>query len=244
MSDINKKPSGAILVGGIDTGVGKTVACGLMARYLLQKGVNVITVKLVQTGNVGFSEDLELHRAIMGKNFPEDAMGLTAPQIFSFPASPLLAGRLEGKTVDVEKISQSIKELQNRYDVVLIEAAGGLAVPLTRNLLTIDFAASLDWRLILVTSGKLGSVNHTVLSLESALGRGIDVLGAAYNYCPDADPVIDGDSASYILEFMQKKGIRPTLSRVPKVDLSRLPNGLPAVDFSPIFVDYLKGNRY
>lgn len=225
----------AILVGGIDTGVGKTVVCGLMARYLLARGVNVITVKMVQTGNVGFSEDLNLHRAMMGRTFPEDALGLTAPQIFSFPASPLMASRLDGKTVDVDRIAQCVTTLQSRYDVVLIEAAGGLAVPLTEDLLTVDFAAAQGWQLILVSSGKLGSVNHTVLSLESAQARGLDVLDVAYNFCPDADPAIDRDSAEFITQYMQKKGLRPALSVVPKVDLSQLPDGLPSIDFSALF---------
>ena len=121
-----------------------------------------------------------------------------------------MASRLDGKTVDVDRIAQCVTELQSRYDVVLIEAAGGLAVPLTPDLLTVDFAAAQGWRLILVSSGKLGSVNHTVLSLESALARGMDVLGVAYNYCPDADPAIDRDSAEYILEYMRKKDSRPT----------------------------------
>jgi dethiobiotin synthetase len=125
--------------------------------------------------------------------------------------------------------------LKSRADVVLIEAARGLAVPLTPDLLTVDFAAAQGWRLILVSSGKLGSVNHTVLSLESALARGLDVLGVAYNFCPDADPAIDRDSAQYITQYMQKKGLPPALSVVPKVDLSQIPDGLPSVDFSALF---------
>lgn len=89
-----------VFVSGIDTGVGKTVVTGLMARSLLRRGVHVATVKPVQTGNVGFSEDLEEHRRLMGKSLPEDAQGLTAPQIFAFPASPhLAAARTNNHTV-------------------------------------------------------------------------------------------------------------------------------------------------
>ena len=75
------------LVAGIDTGVGKTVATGQMARDLRSRGVDAITVKLVQTGNDGYSEDIDAHRAIMGCRFPEDDQGLTAPQIASANAS-------------------------------------------------------------------------------------------------------------------------------------------------------------
>ena len=96
-------------VSGIDTGIGKTMATGLMARSLAAAGHDVITVKLVQTGNDGFSEDIDAHRAICGgARFPEDDEGLTAPQIFKFPSSPLLAAALEGRTVDVEAISRAV----------------------------------------------------------------------------------------------------------------------------------------
>ena len=96
-------------VSGTGTDVGKTVATGLMARWLLAMGRDVITVKLVQTGNVGRSEDIEVHRRLMGGvRFPEDDSGLTAPQIFEFPSSPLLAARLEGKAVDVARIAESV----------------------------------------------------------------------------------------------------------------------------------------
>ena len=97
------------LVAGIDTGVGKTVATGQMARDLRSRGVDAITVKLVQTGNDGYSEDIDAHRAIMGCRFPEDDQGLTAPQIFKFPSSPELAARLEGKTVDLDRIRECVR---------------------------------------------------------------------------------------------------------------------------------------
>ena len=73
-----------LFVSGIDTGVGKSVVTGELARRLRAAGRDAITVKLVQTGNVGRSEDLELHRRLMGGvRFPEDDAGLTAPQIFA-----------------------------------------------------------------------------------------------------------------------------------------------------------------
>ena len=75
----------AYFVSGIDTGIGKTAVTGLMARWLASQRRDVITVKMVQTGNDGFSEDLDMHRAIMGAGkFREDLEGLTAPQIFKF----------------------------------------------------------------------------------------------------------------------------------------------------------------
>ena len=219
-----------LFVSGIDTGVGKTVATGLMARYLVKRGVNVATIKLVQTGNVGFSEDRDEHRRLMGRTLPEDAENLTAPQIFAFPASPHLAAALERRTVDTDKIRAACCELAARYEIVLAEGAGGLAVPLTEELLTVDFAAAENYPLILVSSGKLGSLNHTILSLECAASRRMRVLGIVFDHAPDADPAIDADSMRMMKKYRARYGFPPVTVRVPEVGET-----LPEVDFSPLF---------
>ena len=224
-------------VSGIDTGVGKTIATGLMARHLLAKGCDVITMKMVQTGNVGYSEDLDLHRAIMRKSFAEDAEGLTSPQIFAFPSSPELSARLEGKTVDCEAIAAAAEKLATRHEILLVEGAGGLDVPLTPEKLSVDFAAEHAWPLILVSCGKLGSINHTLMSLEVALSRGMRVAGIVYNWYEDADETIDADTPAYIAAWLERKGLK-----VPIVRIGELVNGdpLPDVDFSSIFKEGLK----
>jgi dethiobiotin synthetase len=213
-------------VSGIDTDSGKTVAVGLMARYLLRQGIKVITAKLVQTGNEGASEDLFKHRAMMGlAELPEDKEGLTAPQIFKFPASPHLAARLEGRSVDVGAVCQAIRTLATRYDIVLVEGAGGVAVPLTEELLTIDLVAQEKWPIILVTSGKLGSLNHTILSLEAVSQRHIPLAGVVYNECPAPHPLIASDTPRMIAQRADR------LVKIPEVNFSKLPD----VDFSLIF---------
>ena len=170
-------------VSGIDTGIGKTAVTGLMARSLASAGRDVITVKLVQTGNDGYSEDIDAHRLICGGvRFPEDGAGLTAPQVFKFPSSPLLAAALEGRTVDLAAITRAVDACAARHEIVLVESAGGLAVPLTEDRLTVDYAAERGWPLILVPCGRLGSINHTLLSLEAAKARGMPVAGVVHNW--------------------------------------------------------------
>ena len=206
-------------VSGIDTGVGKTVATGVMARWLLSRNVRTATAKLVQTGCHDFSEDLDMHRAIMGvPPLPEDAAGLTAPQTFDFPASPHLAAALEHRTVDTDRIAASVREVSAHYDVTLVEGAGGLAVPLTESLLTVDFAAAQGWPVILVCSGKLGALNHALLSIEALKRRDMRLAGVVYNYCPDADPVIDADTPRMIEAALRRTGYPPALVRLGKWD--------------------------
>ena len=225
-----REDSRVFFVSGIDTGVGKTVATGLMSRFLRARGVDHCTVKMVQTGCDGFSEDLDAHRAIAGlPRLPEDEEGLTAPQIFRFPSSPLLAARLEGRTVDLARIAECVDACAARRDVVLVEGAGGLLVPLTEDVLAADFAASRGWPLILVACGRLGAINHTLLSLEAARARGMRLAGVVLNWHPAADPVIDEDTEATVRASLAKSGQCVPVVRVPRE------GQFPDVDFSEIF---------
>ena len=160
--------SKAYFVSGIDTDAGKTYVTGYIARHLMDTGKRVITQKFIQTGNIGFSEDIELHRRIMGTGMlPEDIDHTTAPVIFSYPASAQLAARIDGKEIDLDVIDRATQRLLSLYDIVLMEGAGGLAVPITDTFMAIDYVQSRRLPLILVTNGVLGSINHTILSLEA-----------------------------------------------------------------------------
>ncbi len=220
-------------VSGIDTGIGKTAVTGLMARSLASAGRDVITVKLVQTGNDGYSEDIDAHRLICGGvRFPEDGAGLTAPQVFKFPSSPLLAAALEGRTVDLAAITRAVDACAARHEIVLVESAGGLDVPLTEDRLAVDYAAERGWPLILVTCGRLGSINHTLLSLEAAKARGMPVAGVVHNWFDGADPLIDRDTPETTRRHLARWGFPPVVVRVPRFDVA---GPYPDVDFSEIF---------
>ena len=193
-------------VSGIDTDAGKSYATGFLARVWNKEGNNTITQKFIHTGNVGHSEDIDLHRRIMGTPFTEeDKEGLTMPEIFSYPASPHLASKLDNRPIDFGKIKRATETLSERYDTVLLEGAGGLMVPLTTELLTIDYVAQEKYPLIFVTSGKLGSINHTLLSLEAIRHRGIVLDTVLYNLYPTVkDQTIQNDTMEFIKEYLQK----------------------------------------
>lgn len=191
-------------ISGIDTDAGKSYCTAWLARELAQSGQRVITQKFIQTGNVGDSEDIDLHRRIMGTgHLPEDKEGLTMPEIFSYPCSPHLATRIDKRPIDFGKIERATLELARRYDIVLVEGAGGLMVPLTEDFLTIDYVAGKQYPLIFVTSGKLGSINHTLLSFEAIRHRGITLHTVLYNLYPTVDDTtIQEDTMQYIQNYM------------------------------------------
>ncbi|SUD90821.1 dethiobiotin synthase [Psychrobacter phenylpyruvicus] len=182
-------------ISGIDTDIGKTYATAALAQALLQQtqqagsnnatnsySISVITQKLVQTGCEDIAEDIITHRAMMGIDLQEvDYQGLTCPYVFKRPASPHLSSALEGQLIEPEVITQATKQLSDSYDIVLLEGAGGLMVPLTESLLTIDYIASQGYPVILVTSGRLGSISHTLLSIEALAKRQIPLHAVIYN---------------------------------------------------------------
>ncbi len=196
-----------IAIAGIDTGIGKSVATGLLARSLLESGCRVITQKMVQTGCVDVSEDILLHREIMGLPLQDvDRDGTTCPYVFSYPASPHLAAGMENRTVEVSVISDATRRLQENFDIVLLEGAGGLLVPLRDMLLFADYLKEKNYPLILVTSSRLGSINHTLLSIEACRKRGLRLNGLLYNLYGTTDSTIAGDTRQFLCRTLREYG--------------------------------------
>lgn len=190
-------------ISSIDTGVGKTYATGFLARAIAQKGHSVITQKLVQTGNTDMSEDILVHRQLMGIPLTdEDREKITCPYIFSYPCSPHMAAERDGKRIDTLSIQIKTDLLLKIYDYVLLEGAGGLMVPLAYDQLTIDYIRQMHYPLILVTSGKLGSINHTLLSLYACKMYGIKVAAVVYNLYPQIDKEIEENTLEYLRRYI------------------------------------------
>lgn len=206
-------------ISGIDTDAGKSYCTAWYARELMQRGLRVITQKFIQTGNTGLSEDIDLHRHLTGTGYlPEDKEGLTMPEIFSYPCSPHLAARIDKRPIDFVKIERATRELSHRYDTVLVEGAGGLMVPLTEDFLTIDYIVEKQYPLIFVTSGKLGSINHTLLSFEAIKNRGIALDTVLYNLYPTVeDKTIQEDTMKYIKQYLSKHFPGTKFEAVPEI---------------------------
>lgn len=199
MIDTEKWPA-AVFVTGIGTDVGKSYATGFLARELASRsGKSVITQKFIQTGNREFSEDIAVHRQIMGLPMQTvDKLHITAPVIFSYPASPDLASRLDGKKLDLTQIDRASEALLSQYDYLLIEGAGGIMVPLEGDYLTIDYIRERNLPVVVVTNGRLGSVSDTLLTLSAIEHTGIELTALVYNSHFDKDEVICADTKAYL----------------------------------------------
>jgi len=224
-----------IFITGIDTDSGKSYATGLLAAWLLKQGHKVITQKPVQTGCVEFSEDILLHRKLMGIPLQEvDKEGLTAPYIFPIPASPHLAARLAGKEISLEKIDSATRELLKIYDIILIEGAGGLLSPISENVSTAEFIVQRNYPVVLVTSAKIGSINHTLLTIEALKKRNIRLLGTIYNQYPVQNQEIYQDTLNIFVNQLADSGYAPAIVEIPQITDTATDEQLNSINFSLI----------
>ncbi len=194
-------------VTGIDTDAGKSYATGLLARDMAAAGRSVVTMKMIQTGCPPgeLSADIAVHRRLMGISLlPEDLDRTTCPVSLSYPASPDLAARIEGCRIDLGRVDAAAAALSSRYDAVLMEGAGGLLVPIDGEFTMADYAAERALPLVLVTSPRLGSVNHTLLSLEACRARGLYVDALVYNTHFQASPEITADTRDYLTRYLSR----------------------------------------
>ena len=172
---------------------------------MLERGDKVITQKLVQTGNKTESEDITLHRRIMGiKPTTHDILHITAPLIFTYPCSPHLAAKIDGRELDLKIADEATSVLSSAYDYVIIEGAGGIMVPLHERYLTLDYVVDRKLPSIVVVGGELGSINHALLTLELMKMKGADIYGVVYNPWFDKDKTIASETQSYLREWVRE----------------------------------------
>lgn len=156
-----------LIVAGIGTEIGKTVSSAILVEAL-----KADYWKPIQSGGLDDSDTDTVRRLITNttSQFHPEAYRLKEP------LSPHAAARLDGVTIELEKLV-----IPTTANSLLIELAGGLMVPLNDQDLTIDFVAQTGLPVVLVSRNYLGSINHTLLSVEACLNRNISILGILFN---------------------------------------------------------------
>jgi dethiobiotin synthetase len=203
-----------IFITGTDTGVGKTLITGLLARAMAELGKSVITQKWVQTGVRNFADtDIATHLSLMKQNISriEPFMSDIIPYCFKFPASPHLAAKREKQRINPRKIERAYLALCKISEVVLAEGAGGLMVPLTSKILFIDLAHKLQLPIVLVVHNKLGAINHALLSIETVRRRNLKLIGLIFNNAENQNVEILNDNVRTVASLSRENilGIVP-----------------------------------
>lgn len=171
----------SFFVTGTDTGVGKTVVAAGLAAAFRRRGIDVGVMKPVATGGVRrggtlISEDAEILIQAAGTR---DSLDLVNPVCLEPPAAPLLAGK-----VDLERVQRAYRILSKRHETMIVEGIGGLMVPIRARFFVTDLIRRMALPVVVVTRSTLGTINHTLLTIDAARRRRIRILGIVVNH-PD-----------------------------------------------------------
>ncbi|WP_456372943.1 dethiobiotin synthase [Methanocaldococcus sp.] len=177
-----------IFVTGTDTGVGKTYVSAILAENLKKMGVNVGYLKPVETG--GREDTLTLKNVL--KN--DDDLDLMNPINLKLPLSPNIAFDVENVHLTLDEIKEKIKNayeiLKNKYDFLIVEGAGGVCVPIKDNFLMSDLIKFLNLDAVVISRPNLGTINHTLLTIEHLRNKNINVRGVIINCITDLNKVL------------------------------------------------------
>lgn len=176
--------SKGFFVTGTDTGVGKTIIASALVAVLKSLGLRTGVMKPLESGCAGSGKVLIPHDGIFLKQFAntEDPVSDISPSLFGSPLAPLAAAEIENKNVDLVDIRKAFSRMSRKYEALVIEGIGGLMVPLKKDYYVLDLAADLGLPLVVTARPGLGTINHTLLTVNIALKKGLDVAGVIINY--------------------------------------------------------------
>lgn len=213
-------PPKSLFITGTDTEIGKTHVTCLIARQMIGRGYRIAAYKPACSGaTIGAPhsrggpatatwDDIERLKAVIGPDWPEE---IICPQRFLAAVAPPVAARLEGRSVDFDLLVQGSRKF-DRVDMLLIEGAGGWLSPLTESASVADLANALGAPVIVVARNGLGTINHTLLTIESIRSRGLEIAGVVLN---EPKPSLDDLSTATNAAEICRRGQVRYLGLVP-----------------------------
>lgn len=226
-----------ILITATDTGAGKTVITALLGLYLKAKGYETGVLKPVETGcnevdGALSPEDGEFLRSYI---HPERSVEEITPFRFKLPLAPSVAASMEGNNLDYSQVVSFCNEQIDSHDITLIEGVGGLLVPLTREKMVINLAVDLDIPLLIVSPDRLGTLNHTLLTVKVAQNVGLKVCGVILNEVSSVSDI----SRESNLDELRRLLVGIPVVKVPFIEgefsLEKLLNLSGEIRWEPIF---------
>jgi dethiobiotin synthetase len=213
---LQPSPIPGLLVTGTDTGIGKTLIAGAIAAYLRKAGLRVGVLKPAASGCVKrreglVSEDAEFLAHCADAPHPLD---IIAPQRFLEPLAPAVAAQRLNVSLDWDAVQRSMTMIARDSDVLVVEGVGGIMVPMDAKHTMRDVAQWLKLPAVVVARPNLGTINHTLLTVDALRGADVKVAGVVINRYPAELPGVADETNPRAIE---KWGRVPVLAIVPDV---------------------------
>ena len=216
-----------IFITGTDTEIGKTVIAGGLAAWLKQREVQVGVMKPISSGDDADARFLK-HAAQVN-----DALTLINPIRLRYPLAPSVAARIEDRKFDLGAINTAFTELREKYEFLVVEGAGGIAVPIHGDFLVAHLIAQLKLPMLIVARAGLGTLNHTLLTVAFARQANLRVAGIVLNAIP---PKVTGLAEQTNPEEIHRLTGVPVLGTLPYE--ARLSEPKPDLAFLAGFVNH------
>jgi len=237
MNKVNPEAIRGLFVTGTDTGVGKTVVTMAITAMLRADGLNVGVWKPVQSGATFGSGITDAERLLQSTGIDESPEAV-APFTFEAPLTPMLAAKQAGVTLTLKELVAAGVPLIKRYEALVIEGAGGVAVPITNDTLVADLIAELRVPALIVARSGLGTINHTLLTVSWLRHYKIPIVGVIMNDGELTDLPEDPSIATNAELIEYYSGLK-VLGRFPHLHAEATPETLihtvrKTIQFSPI----------
>lgn len=195
-----------ILITGTDTNVGKTyIACGLIETAISER-IKLAVMKPVETGCKRFKNKLIPLDAIkLMKTAKMQNINEVNLYRFYSPVAPYVAQKLENKRININRIKDVYNTFLMRNDLVIVEGAGGLLVPIKKNFSYADLAKELSLSILLIAPNKLGVINHVMLTIEYIRKHKLDLLGIIINNIGNKDHIAKKTNTRTISSLINNK---------------------------------------
>lgn len=230
--------SKGIFIIGIDTEIGKTTIAAGLSNLLFRKGIEIGVMKPFATGIKQYSKDFKSLDTKMLKDASgnKDNDNIINPFFYSIPTAPYLAKKILklNENIDIEEILNKYKEIENRHDFTIVEGIGGLMVPLSKDFSVADLASIINIPIILITSNRIGSINHIIMTYRLAILYKLKIKGIIINnkckYLETYYKLITNSLPRVVEELTQCK-VLATIPYIKKPTAKKIANILEKYDF-------------
>ena len=222
-----------LFITGTGTEIGKTVVAGCMAATLRHSGINVGVMKPICSGDNLDAQYLK-HAAQVN-----DPLTLINPVYLKHPLAPSVSARIQKKEISIKDIDNAVNALSEKYEILIVEGVGGIAVPIKDDYLVAHLIQHLDYPILIVAHIGLGTINHTYLTVAFARQFDIEIVGIVLNYLQPEEAGPAEHTNPYEIEKLTQTPVIGVLPYQKRLDCAN-PDRSFMVDF---FSQHVDNNR-